>query len=248
MLGAKTKLDGHAWRRVYRITSIATALVIVASVIMTNFFMETFSRGVDVQGLMASIVIPLVLAGPSIGLIALRQEQLRQANQQLQKLATFDWLTGCYNRGAFTQMVVAALKRPSAGASALLVIDVDHFKAINDTHGHDRGDDALRLIAGTLQQVAGSDALVGRLGGEEFGVFLQGVESSAVARYAEALRSAVARLAFLTDGAGCPLSVSIGGAIIQGNTDFRTLYRIADDCLYQAKNDGRDRVSLIDAA
>lgn len=246
MLGAKTKLDGQAWRRVYRVTGIATALVIVASVIMTNFFMETFSRGVDVQGLMASIVIPLVLAGPSIGLIVIRQEQLRQANQRLQKLATFDWLTNCYNRGAFTQKVEAALNR--SGSSALLVIDVDHFKAINDKHGHDRGDDALRLIAGTLQQMAGPDALVGRLGGEEFAVFLQGTDSAAVARIAEALRAAVARLAFVTDGTGCPLSVSIGGAIIQGKTDFRMLYRCADDCLYQAKNSGRDRVALIDAA
>src|SRR5690606_10957244 len=99
------KLDGHAWRRVYRITGIATALMVAASVIVTNLFMETFSQGVDVQGLMVAIVTPLILAGPSFGLIALRQEQLRQANQQLQKLATYDWLTGCLNRGAFTHSV-----------------------------------------------------------------------------------------------------------------------------------------------
>lgn len=248
MLGANTRLDSQAWLRVYRTAGLLTALAIVLSVIITNVIMETFSEGINVQGLMVAIVTPLMLAGPSIGFILFRQEQLRLANEQLQKLATYDWLTDCLNRGAFTHKVSEALESATTGTSALLVIDVDHFKAINDSHGHDRGDDALRLIAGTLRQTAGEATLVGRLGGEEFAVFLETSDNAAAAQMAEKLRAAVARLAFVTDGNGCPLSISVGGAIIHGATDFRTLYRMADRCLYQAKSAGRDRIALIDAA
>ncbi len=248
MLGARIRLDGQSWRRVYRITGMMTALAIALSVIITNLAMETFSQGVDVQGLMVAIVTPLVLAAPSIGLIAIRHEQLRLANQKLQHLATYDWLTGCLNRGAFTTRVSTAIARPSTRMPALLVVDVDHFKAINDTHGHDRGDDALRLIGGALLQAAPEKALVGRVGGEEFAVFLESSDGANLARIAEQLRAAVGQLSFISDGAACSLSVSIGCAIVHSPTDFRTLYRIADDCLYKAKSAGRDQVMLIDAA
>lgn len=246
--GANIRLDSQAWLRVYRATGLLTSLAIVLSVVMTNLIMETFSEGINVQGLMVAIVTPLTLAGPSIGFILFRQEQLRVANTKLQKLATYDWLTGCFNRGAFTHEVSETLEAAASRTSALLVIDVDNFKTINDSHGHDRGDDALRLIAGTLQQVVGSAVPVGRLGGEEFAIFLADTTNQEAGSIAEKLRSAVARLAFVTEGNGCPLSVSIGGAIFTGATDFRTLYRMADACLYQAKAEGRNRVALVDAA
>ncbi|WIY52192.1 GGDEF domain-containing protein [Devosia sp. YIM 151766] len=247
MLGAKNRLNRQAWLRVYRKTGLLTAISVVLSIVMTNAIMETFSSGINVAGLMVSIVTPLALGAPAIGLVLYKQEQLRAANTQLQKLASFDWLTGCLNRGAFTAMVSQSLSSGSV-SGALLVIDVDHFKSINDNHGHDRGDDALKLIATTLQQTAGENAPLGRLGGEEFGIFLHRLDERGVARMAERLRAAVARLAFVTDGHGCPLSISIGGATFSGQTDFRTLYKMADICLYQAKSAGRDRIALIDAA
>ncbi|KKB08230.1 hypothetical protein VE26_11500 [Devosia chinhatensis] len=191
--------------------------------------------------------MPILLGGPSIALFTFRNEQLRVANEQLQTLATYDWMTSCLNRGAFTHKVTRILETTTLSA-ALLVVDVDHFKSINDNHGHDRGDDALRLIAGTLRETMGDRALVGRLGGEEFGIFLTSISPADLARIAERLRAAVARLAFVTDGVGCPLSISIGGTIVRGKSDFRALYRLADMQLYEAKAAGRDRVSLIEAA
>lgn len=247
MHGADNTLDRQAWLRVYRTTGLVTAIAVVFSIVITNVIMETFSAGINVQGLMVSIVTPVVLGGPSIGFILFRQEQLRIANKKLQKLATYDWLTDCLNRGAFTTRVSAALETASA-TCALLVIDIDHFKTINDNHGHDRGDDALKLVAGTLRQTAGADLPIGRLGGEEFGIFLPRAGDGETARMAEKLRAAVARLAVATDGNIYPLSISIGGATAHGPTDFRTLYKMADTCLYQAKSAGRDRVALIDAA
>jgi diguanylate cyclase len=245
---ANIRLDRRAWLRVYRATFLLTAAAVALSIIITNVIMETFSEGINIQGLMVAIVTPLMLAGPSIGFILFRQEQLQLANARLKELATYDWLTGCLNRGAFTHAVSQALSSAHQSTSALLVVDVDHFKDINDAHGHDRGDDALCLIAGTLKQTAGENVPVGRLGGEEFAVFLASSNNLEASRMAENLRAAVARLAFVTDGNGCPLSVSIGGAIFAGPADFRTLYRMADTCLYQAKSSGRDRVALIEAA
>jgi diguanylate cyclase (GGDEF)-like protein len=209
--------------------------------------METFSAGINVPGLMTAIVMPMLLGTPAIGIIMFKHEQLRAANEQLQRLAATDWLTGCLNRGAFTNRVSHALTDPSA-SGALLILDIDHFKAINDNHGHDRGDDALRLIARTFTSVCGPQTLVGRVGGEEFGIFLPGASATEASNRAETIRNAIAQLTFRATGSHCPLSVSIGVATFQGPTDFCTLYRRADAGLYRAKSAGRDRIEVAAAA
>ena len=209
--------------------------------------METFSAGINVPGLMTAIIMPMLLGTPALGIIMFKHEQLRAANAQLQRLAATDWLTGCLNRGAFTNRVSHALTDSSA-SGALLILDIDHFKAINDNHGHDRGDDALRLIARTFTSVCGPQTLVGRVGGEEFGIFLPGASAAEASNRAETIRNAIAQLTFRATGSHCPLSVSIGVATFQGPTDFCTLYRRADAGLYRAKSAGRDRIEVAAAA
>ena len=209
--------------------------------------METFSAGINIPGLMTAIVMPILLGAPAIGIIMFKHEQLRTANEQLRLLAATDWLTGCLNRWAFTSQVSQALTDPAA-SGALLILDIDHFKTINDNHGHDRGDNALRLIARTFATVSGPEALVGRVGGEEFGVYLPRVGEAEASNRADILRDAIAQLRFHADGGSCPLSVSVGVAAYQGLTDFRTLYRRADAGLYRAKSAGRDRIAVATAA
>jgi len=247
MTGLNSRLPRQAWLRIYRITGGLTALSVALSVILTNAIMETFSAGINLQGLAVAIVMPVALGTPTMALLLRKHEQLRNANAQLKRLATIDWLTGRLNRGAFTAELTRRLRRPDM-RGALLVIDVDHFKAVNDRHGHDRGDDALRLIADTIARTAGETALLGRLGGEEFGVFLEDADAARTDMVAEAIRRGVAELAFIVEGTRCPLSVSIGGATLTASTDFRTLYRLADDNLYRAKSAGRDCVILDQAA
>jgi diguanylate cyclase (GGDEF)-like protein len=89
-----------------------------------------------------------------------------------------------------------------------------------------------------------SGDLVGRLGGEEFGVFLPGANDVNAADVAERIRRAIAEAAFLPNGASCPLSVSVGGAVYEARIDFSDLFRVADQRLYQAKEAGRNRVQL----
>jgi diguanylate cyclase (GGDEF)-like protein len=124
----------------------------------------------------------------------------------------------------------------------LLLVDVDHFKRINDVHGHEVGDDALKLLATTLQGALRSEDLFGRLGGEEFVAVLPESDESAAAASAERLRRAVEDCAFSVRGQAHPLRVSIGVAVMQSGDDFAALLRRADLAMYAAKRAGRNRV------
>lgn len=223
---------------------------VVLSIILTNLLMETFSAGINVPGLVASIVMPPVLGGPMILAFMIKHEQLQQANGQLAIMASTDHLTTCLNRRAFIGAVTEALEanpdRQSAGA--LLIVDADEFKSVNDRFGHQSGDEAIRLIADAIRQAVRPNDLVCRLGGEEFGVFLGNADRATVDALAERIRGAVGAISFLPGGKPCPLSVSIGGATYAGRALLPDLYRIADLHLYQAKDTGRGRVALMQAA
>lgn len=249
MTGLRTELPKRAWLRIQRVTGIITAISVALSVILTNIIMEVFSAGVNVQGLAVSIVMPMALGGPMIFFLMHKHEQLRYANQQLERLATTDWLTTCLNRGAFTGVVTRQLGRPADNAGgALLIVDADDFKGVNDRFGHDSGDQALREIADAIRLAIRSSDIVGRLGGEEFGIFLTGADLAAADHVAERVRRAVSSIAFRPNGMDCPLSVSIGGAAFATSAQFSDLYRLADQRLYEAKNTGRDRVAMMQAA
>lgn len=245
MHGAISKLSRQAWLRVYRITGLVTSIAVVLSIVMTIMIMETFSQGINVQGLMVAIITPMTLGAPSIAVIMTRQEQLRQANLQLQKLATYDFLTDCLNRGAFAARVDAWLAVSNGeGTGTLLMIDADNFKAINDRYGHDVGDVALTIIARSIRSVLRDGDMVGRMGGEEFGVFLPGVGPGQAGMIAERIRAAVNLARFAPAGEQRHLSVSIGGAAFSGPANFAELFRIADQRLYDAKNAGRNKSAV----
>ncbi len=110
--------------------------------------------------------------------------QLANAHKQLTVIASTDGLTSCFNRAAFTTLVDAYLERVNQQErrcdGALLVMDVDHFKNVNDNFGHDAGDEALKLTAQSIRSTLREVDLVGRMGGEEFSVFLPGIASDRV--------------------------------------------------------------------
>lgn len=243
-------LPKRTWLRIYRITGAITLVSVVLSVIFTNMIMETFSAGINVQGLAVSILMPLALGGPMTWFLVLKHEQLRHANDQLEHLASTDWLTACLNRGAFTGAVSRHLDRraPTGEGGALLIVDADDFKSVNDRFGHEAGDEALQLMARVIRSAVRDTDLVGRLGGEEFGVFLPDSDAATADRVAESIRASVAAIAFEPGGTPCPLSVSIGGATYAARAPFGELYRMADRHLYAAKNTGRDRVAMMQAA
>jgi diguanylate cyclase (GGDEF)-like protein len=173
---------------------------------------------------------------------------LKQANEQLQILASTDELTAILNRRAFTSLVASYLAggppMRAVPEGAFLVIDADEFKRINDSHGHDWGDEALQRIAAAIKSNVRDRDLVGRIGGEEFGVLLVGAYLATAKMVAERIRRGVDTIDFQPGGEEHRLSVSVGGATFGGSVAFSELYRAADQRLYEAKASGRNCVSL----
>jgi diguanylate cyclase (GGDEF)-like protein len=150
-------------------------------------------------------------------------------------------MTGLLNREAFVMSATAAIN-DGAGIS-VLIADMDRFKWINDTWGHEAGDLAIKQVAETIRKTAGDSAQVGRIGGEEFAVLL--IESGALRadRVAHEIRTAIEALRFHpVEGTHHALSISVGGAQAWRGAGISEVLRIADRNLYRAKGAGRNRV------
>ncbi|MEM9303065.1 MAG: diguanylate cyclase [Pseudomonadota bacterium] len=159
---------------------------------------------------------------------------------QLHALAITDQLTGCANRRGFREYVDACLAERAHDGAGLLLLDLDHFKQINDRHGHDTGDRVLSAVGQALRTSIAEDDLVSRFGGEEFVVFLPGQDRGQTRGTAERLRRAVARI----DVDGLELTASIGSTMLPPNASDRLeeALGLADKAVYIAKRDGRDKV------
>jgi len=158
------KLPRSGWVRVWQRTGIVIGISSLLSLGVSEAIMLVLSQGLDLAGSIASMVLPVILGGPAMFYMQLRSAQLAEANRKLEALAATDWLTDCLNRRAFTTRVDAALGDLRTDGNALLVIDADYFKTINDRFGHHRGDEVLQLIAEAIRANVRDGDLVGRLG------------------------------------------------------------------------------------
>ncbi|MCC7491745.1 MAG: diguanylate cyclase [Fimbriimonadaceae bacterium] len=165
--------------------------------------------------------------------------------QDLSEKAITDGLTGVYIRRYFDECIDRAYRnaRSTGRQFSLLMIDIDYFKKVNDSHGHQTGDEALRTVAGILKQLVRDDDLVCRYGGEEFAVILSRASGQIAARVAERIRSTVAGTAVQTTEATLTVQVSIGLATVSEQYHSpEAVVRAADAALYQAKEQGRNQV------
>ena len=167
------------------------------------------------------------------------------AHKRLLQEALTDTLTQLPNRRHGLDFLASewAFSQSNALPLSCLLLDIDHFKRINDTYGHPAGDAVLRQLADLLKRVSRSEDLVFRYGGEEFAAVLPNANARAAAQIAERIRTLVERYDFLWQRKSLPVTVSIGVAHASGSEkDSQTLIQIADAALYQAKNSGRNRV------
>jgi diguanylate cyclase (GGDEF)-like protein len=157
--------------------------------------------------------------------------------------ASTDALTGLPNRGYFEEFVgLLAHGRRAGDAVGILMIDIDRFKALNDTYGHPTGDAVLRGVAAAIVSAVREDDVPARFGGEEFVVLLRNPAPGVAVEVGERIRAAVRGLDLRELGVP-PISVSVGVAVAQRpDDDIATLLQIADQNLYSAKRRGRDRV------
>ncbi|KQO22250.1 diguanylate cyclase [Acidovorax sp. Leaf76] len=176
--------------------------------------------------------------------VRLRTLELEAANRALDLQARTDALTGLLNRRGFeTQMAFAlALARRSGRPLSIITVDVDHFKRVNDTYGHEAGDEVLRRLARTLEVRLRTSDVVARLGGEEFVALLPDTDLAGARAIAEALVTAMDEQ---TDPVVGHITVSAGVATMRGLYDEGSdMLRRSDAALYEAKNQGRNRVSV----
>jgi diguanylate cyclase (GGDEF)-like protein len=171
-------------------------------------------------------------------------ERLGAMQRELVRLASVDALTGLHNRRAFFELAGEARARCGEHPLSAIMLDIDHFKRINDLYGHDVGDQAIAAVA---QAAATDGAIIGRLGGEEFALLLEGRSLDQAAIIAELLRARMAALCFDSENGEITLTCSFGVSERHAGESIDDLLKRADVALYAAKTSGRNRVVAADS-
>jgi diguanylate cyclase (GGDEF)-like protein len=215
--------------------------------------------------------VPLIVREQMIGLLAIDSAQLNHFTEyhlktastfadqvaialdnarlfeEVQNLALTDSLTGLYNRRGLFEIGhieftrTCRLERPFS----VIMIDIDHFKRVNDQYGHPAGDQVLQFFASELLNTARGTDIVGRYGGEEFAIFLSGSDGKAAMELAERLRTLIEKTPFYVEGKEIRMTISLGVTEYnENNPNLETLVARADQALYVAKHKGRNRVAL----
>ena len=242
---------------------VATSLSAGISVLIAGTVVPIFGGTYDGLGMWLSFICPLVIAFPASSwqfhqseqltkardeLLSLHAEldrmhsSLMQAHAALTRKSRIDAMTGALTREAFLTELNAASSAGREGT--LLLADADHFKRINDSFGHQTGDEALVAIAGAIAATTGVKDFWGRIGGEEFAIFLDGSSTEEARAVAEALRRRTEATDIRREKGRVPVTVSIGGVAVEAHFNIRQAIADADRRLYRAKRIGRNRVVL----
>jgi two-component system, cell cycle response regulator len=219
-----------------------------------GFFLEdlgstngTFSNGIKLEGPQKLDDGARIQVGQNTVLrFALLDRMEQEAAKKMYELTVRDPLTRLFNRRYLDERLQGEFAYSLRHRTSLcaLIIDVDHFKNVNDTFGHPAGDAALRMLAATLQRTVRAEDLLARFGGEEFVVITRGIDGESCVLFAERVRRKVESTAIEWNGAEITITVSIGVAFTDGHrySSPEALVAAADGALYRAKRNGRNRV------
>ncbi|GAA4588304.1 hypothetical protein GCM10023107_08960 [Actinoplanes octamycinicus] len=230
-------VEGRSGATLYRVVLLAVATLVAPVVLAVQNLRHAASS--DLVVVTASAVLFLLMLTRMAGLIAAQR-----------RIAMTDGLTGVHTRRHLSDALRAERERAArhGGSFAMLLVDVDHFKHINDTYGHPAGDQVLREVAGRLRDACRDTDVVARFGGEEFAVLVTGEVPGRLAALAEELRQRIAGAPVLVDNrTAITVTVSIGAAVLPGTASTEELLVAADGALYAAKRGGRNRVVVGDA-
>lgn len=232
---------------IVRATALATVAsaalsVLVATLVMLPIY-GTVGRSALLITLIVSVPVSALFSYVSLRLTAMAEE----LHEELHTLAHTDTLTGLPNRRSFLQSVAEIWPMPGGeqGPCAIIVFDIDHFKLINDQHGHAIGDRALTHVASCCHEMLGPGEIGARMGGEEFAILLPALQIEEAALRAEQLRAALSARALVSGSAVIQITASFGVADNRGERAlFNQAWIDADRALYRAKRAGRNRVEL----
>ncbi len=232
-------------------------LITLLSVVLTQlirFFVfqltdgntDDFYKG---SSFVSSLISPLVLAPVFSWYFVGAFFKIRDLEKQMRELATYDSMTNLYNRGACLLALESVIRQAKRAQADLVVlfIDLDHFKTINDTYGHDVGDMVIKRFANYLKISLRESDVIGRVGGEEFLVGLPNLGLDGGQFVAEKLRNGIASESIVVDATTTlQITISIGLTIHRHTeeTNLRNILKKADIALYNAKNSGRNKVCI----
>lgn len=245
---------GPLMKTVFAKAVLATLLSIAGSLLAVVSIVPALGGVVDGNAWLMAIVCPTVVAFPASSYTFWQSSRLRRAHAELKaalddlaaahtaltERSRRDQMTGLLNRENF--FIELESRRRKSDEGALLIIDADHFKMINDRYGHLTGDRALLEISAAIERGVRAGDLIGRIGGEEFAALLVGATGVEALQVAERVRLEVERISFHPDETTrLPLTVSIGGAQLEAGVSVREHMRVADKRLYTAKRNGRNQ-------
>lgn len=200
------------------------------------------------RSIRAAILIPMLISPPVSLLVGRLNYRYYLLHCKVEWLASHDEMTGLLNRHAFRaaakKMLDQARETEIAQPVLLLLADIDHFKRVNDSLGHDAGDEAIRHVTQILTQLSPEDAAIARLGGEEFAILTDWTSLADARRLAETICQTVAQTPCLYQGETISLTLSLGVTIGSRSEEINNILQRADEQLYNAKNDGRNAYAV----
>lgn len=228
---------------------IVTTAVIGADLLTLVFYSIFFAERLLLDLLLTSLIV-IVVASPLTYFFLARSARFAELAAELDRANRIEDLTGLLNRKTFLSQAKRLIEAEAAdgSAGAMLFIDADHFKALNDRFGHAVGDAVLREIGTALKSCIRESDLAGRIGGEEFAVFVAQAGQDRAVQVCERIRHRVKAISEIIDLDGCDITVSIGASAHRPGQDLDSLLMAADRNLYKAKETGRDRIVQSEAA
>ncbi|WP_245493346.1 MULTISPECIES: GGDEF domain-containing protein [unclassified Mesorhizobium] len=237
-----TTPSAQSWKDVAWLTVLGTAGCLILSLGLNYLLLFSEALTPFARSVITATLLPLAIGLPLFLLLASKQAEIRRYRQELNRSATYDRLTGCLNGPVFTSMVDRrAAKTSEAGprSGAFLVIHPEHLKSLNLRFGLEWGDEALRLIASTIQSSVRKEDLVGRIGTSMFGVFLPGATEKDAKEIGERIREAVGQIYFAPKGEKDVLAIRTGGVVFEHELAFEDMYRSAEERLLEVQDEAR---------
>jgi len=239
------KIDPGLKRRLILLGVLVVGLSVAGSLLSTHFAFK-ISGSVDYfSSMLVAFIIPLIVAPPAYVWIAQLTWKLEQSNVELDRMAHSDVLTGIANRRYAMQWLRDGISRQTEATAvpdiSIAIADIDYFKRINDSYGHDVGDDCIIHVARTIEQLLPKGWLVARMGGEEFLIAAKGADDAHFALAIEHIRGTLANIPLITPAGPHAMTASFGYTKMLANDTLDEALRRADKALYAAKENGRNR-------
>lgn len=229
-------------------TVAVTMISVVASLVITALVLFLTDSEIEIVGVIAAVAAPLLIAPPITWYIVGLLLRIHELEKEQRRLASIDHLTQLFNRRHFLQLSTTLLEacRAEKAGFAVAMLDLDKFKSINDTFGHEAGDEVLKSVAKIMNQRSNENIILGRLGGEEFAICFGRQSTNVVKTFLDELRLELANQETIYKSDVIEYTASIGLAFDSpgSDSDLSKLLASADTALYEAKSNGRNRLEM----